>query len=316
MRNLRIFRPVSALSTVVFAVAGSAGAQDAAPPADAAPVPETAPEAAPAPAPSPPPPPQPAPPPTYAPPPAYPPAGPPPGYAQYPAPASAPQEPPLAEGAAAFKPGPYFGLAGGYGAPLGAQQIFGGPLSISGGVGVLVSAGYQISSNFGLGAFGHWNNAATKFIDIDDEPDEISAWVLFYGIEARAGFFTKAVDGWASLGLALGTGSMTLRDEETSCFIGPSGGPMCTLEEVQYEYDVTFGPMATIAFGATAKLSPQWGFGPVFRMYFLNVTEACAKVETDSPNTAPADDSECTSDMDEVLIPNVAFAGLELVFRP
>jgi hypothetical protein len=109
---------------------------------------------------------------------------------------------------------------------------------------------------------------------------------------------------------------MTVRNEETSGFVGPSGAPTCVTADSQYDYDVTFGPMPTIAFGATAKLSPQWGIGPVFRMYFLNVTEACVKEENQLPNSPPVDDSECTSDMSEVLIPNVGFAGLEVVFRP
>jgi hypothetical protein len=321
MRNLRVFRGGVSLSIGLWLVAEAttARAQDAAPP-PSTPVEPAAPEAAPptppapAPAPTPAPAPPPAPPPpAYPPPQAYPPAGPPPGYAPYPPPAPQDGTGAAPEPGDGFLPGFYLSAGVGYGAPLGAQTVFGDEAAIAGGVGVVGAAGYQISRNFGLGAFIHWNDAKIEFPDSDSEPDELSSWVLFYGVEARGGFITRAVDGWASLGLAFGTGSMTVKNESTFCSAGT-----CFTETFERTDDVTFGAMPTIAFGASAKLSRQWGIGPVFRMYVLNVSEVCDKVEAsiDAPGAQSIDDSECTSDTDEVAIPNVGFAGLELVFRP
>jgi hypothetical protein len=321
MRNLRLLRVGLGLSfgLLIAAIASSVQAQEPAPPAPEQPAaPDAAPAAPPAPAPTPPPAPAPAPapapPPAYPPPQAYPPAGPPPGYAPYPPPPAAERQSEAGpDPELQFSPGFYIGAALGYGAPLGAQTIFGDEASIAGGVGVMGSAGYQISRNFGLGAFVHWNNAAIEFPEADEEPDDLSSWVLFYGVEARGGFMSKAVDGWASLGLAFGTGSLTFKDESSFC--SPEG---CFTQTFEQTDDVTFGPMPTIAFGASAKPSPHWGIGPVFRMYVLSVGEACAKLEasSDVPGSTSLDDSECTSDTDEVAIPNVAFAGLEVVFRP
>jgi hypothetical protein len=268
-------------------------APPAAPPATAAPPP---------PAPPPQPAPAPAPPPMYYPPP-Y--AGPPPPQQYPPAPAT--------EGAPRFRPGPYFGAAVGYGAPFGAQTVFGNGASIGGGVGFLGSIGFQISENFGVGGFIHWNSATVEYEETDNGPDDISGWVLFYGVEARAGFITKAVDGWASLGVSLGNGNLTQTYDETSC--SPAGG--CESLQAEVRDEVTFGVMPTIAFGASAKLSPQWGLGPAFRMYVLSVGEACRDIQVDdSPSFPGVDDNDCTSDTNETAIPNVAFAGLELTFRP
>jgi hypothetical protein len=326
MRNHRIFPSGIGLSigALVVAVTGVAQAQDAGPPStpEETTVPETAPAPAPAPAPTPPPAPAPAPPPAYPPPQAYPPPGPPPGYGQYrepwsgpgpdePGPDDEPKEPP-------FKPGPYISAAVGYGAPLGAQTVTGSDnASIGGGVGLIGSLGYQIVQNFGLGAFIHWNNVGIEYPDSDNEPDESSAHVLFYGLEARGGFITDSVDGWASIGIALGTGSLTESDEESQC--DPSFGG-CFQFKAEANDDVTFGPMPTFAFGLNAKLSRQWGLGPVFRMYLLSVGEACADVKAEQsqpgfPNQTFSND-DCTKDTDEVAIPNVGFAGLELSFRP
>jgi hypothetical protein len=217
-----------------------------------------------------------------------------------------PKEPP-------FKPGPYMSAGVGYGAPLGAQTVpsFGSGSSIGGGVGIIGALGYQIIQNFGLGAFIHWNNVAHEYPDSDFEPDESSASVLFYGIEARAGFITSAVDGWASLGIALGTGDHTETLEQRQC-----DGFGCFELKRQVDYEVTFGPTPTLAFGMSAKLSSQWGIGPVFRLYMLNVGEACYDSKLEQPGFPTQSDDDCTKDTGDVTVPNVGFAGLELSFRP
>jgi hypothetical protein len=218
-----------------------------------------------------------------------------------------------------FKGGPYFAAAVGYGAPLGAQVVLGDGASIGGGVGVIGSLGYQITQNFGIGAFIHYNDVAVEYVDEDSRPDDSSASVLFYGLEARAGFITDAVDGWASLGLALGTGSLNIKNEDQSCGVPGSG---CITFRTDATGDVTFGPMPSIGFGAAAKLSRQWGLGPVLRLYVLSVGEACEDGEREVSSSVPGISSEttefddCTKDTDEVIVPNVAFAGLELTFRP
>jgi hypothetical protein len=187
---------------------------------------------------------------------------------------------------------------------MGASTIYADDdTSLGGGVGVMLFAGYQISEHFGVGGFAHYNQATIQFVESDEEPDELSAFVLLGGVEARGGFMTESVDGWASLGLAMGYGKLTYKDTEGSF---TSEG----------DDEVNFGVTPTIAFGAEAKASSLVSIGPIFRLYLTQIGEVCTDQKVEDSGTEVFSDSECGSDTGDAIVPNIAFAGVSLTFRP
>ena len=71
--------------------------------------------------------------------------------------------------------------------------------------------------------------------------------------------------GWASLGLSLGTGTLTLESARSSPGTQPSHS----------DGNVSFKPMPVLAFGAEFEVTKGLGLGPQLRWYIVSVDSAC-----------------------------------------
>jgi hypothetical protein len=266
-------------------------------------------------------------------PPAPPPAAAPPPQPTYPQPAYAPPPqyywaaPPYSAPAQAAdatadatnqgpKRGPYFGAWAGVGGPFGGDTTLGRGAGYKEGVGVLATAGWAFVPNFGLGAFLHYNRTALA-LDPSDEGDfsKNSAYGLFYGLEARGIAGSGPFIGWASLGISLGSGTLTLESSRPS--VG-GGGPN------QDTGEVTFKPMPVLAFGAEFEVAKGLGLGPHFRWYVVNVESACLEGTrqitifdpvTGQPQTQTVSSSSCASSVSDVSVPDIVFLGVGLTYR-
>jgi hypothetical protein len=257
---------------------------------------------------------------------------PPPGYGapqQY---WGAPQYPPqvdqssqAAEGASApstaprLQRGPYFGGWLGVGAPFGGDTTIGpgAGYGYKEGVGVLGAAGWAFIPNFGLDAFIHYNRTslALRPNDQEDFADD-SGWGLFYGLEARGMVGAGPIIGWGSVGISLGTGSLTTRASRS-----PFGGG-APPENVG---DVTFKPMPVLAFGAEIEVTRGLGIGPQARWYIVNVDSACMDSTepnvTFDPNTGQTitngtrTRTNCASNLSDITVPDILFVGVGLTYR-
>jgi hypothetical protein len=114
------------------------------------------------------------------------------------------------------KRGPYFGAWAGVGGPFGGDTTIGPGFGYKDGFGALATAGWAFIPNFGIDAFFHYNRTALA-LDASDQDNfsKNSAYGLFYGLEARGIAGSGPFVGWASLGISLGSGTLTLEVVQT-----------------------------------------------------------------------------------------------------
>jgi hypothetical protein len=301
---------------VALLAATSARAQSAPPPAAGGASEPDAPMQPASPAPAPPP----APAPTASPPPQpnYAPPPPPPQYYWPPVPqyAPPPDETAATAATAAIKRGPYFGAWVGAGAPFGGDTTLGRGFGYKEGVGVIGTAGYAFIPNFGIDAFIHYNRSAISFPSGDlDRISENTGYVVLYGLEARGIVGAGPVVGWGSLGISLGTGSLTLTESVGSGFGSPS---------VQNDGEATFKVMPVLAFGAEFEVTKGLAMGPQARWYFVSVDSACnsmsgpvvAPTDPNSPPiTGPVTTRRCAERLSDATVPDILFLGFGLTYR-
>lgn len=254
--------------------------------------------------------------------PTYPPPGygqPPPQYYWAPQPYAA-QAPSADAAAEATQQGPKRGFYGGawvgVGGPFGGDTTTGPGFGYKDGIGALGALGWAFIPNFGVDLFFHYNHTALALDESDqDDFSTNSAYGLFYGLEARGIAGSGPFVGWASLGISLGTGTLTLESSRP----GLSGGPN------QDTGKVTLKPMPVLAFGAEFEVAKGLGLGPQVRWYIVNVDSACLEGTrqrttfdpfTGQPTgTETVTTSDCASHLSEVNVPDILFLGLGLTYR-
>jgi hypothetical protein len=211
--------------------------------------------------------------------------------------------------ARARRSGLYLNATLGYGAPMGANTALASDdVAIGGGVGALFSAGFELSPNFALGAFLHYNNVSFQAEESEDKPDDVSSSVLLYGAELRGFISSGILTGYGSLGLALGSGRLEYSASDSS---------FDDEYDLKVNQTVDFSPMPTLAFGVEAKVSDIISIGPNFRWYFTGVGEACSEMKFSEPSSGFDDESKACADGEgEEILPHIVFVGLGLTVRP
>lgn len=196
----------------------------------------------------------------------------------------------------------------GVGGPYGADTAT-GSADFKQGWGALASAGYAFVPNFGIGAFFHYNRTALEFHDRYGyrDVDENSGYVLLYGLEARGIVGSGFMLGYASLGVALGSGSLALSRTGGSEW-GPGG---YTRDETD---SVSFNPMPVLGFGVEAKISGELSLGPMLRWYLVSAKEACSDV-SESQGGTQVSAEDCVQDFSDVNLPDILFVGAGLTYR-
>ncbi|HVU00948.1 MAG TPA: outer membrane beta-barrel protein [Polyangiaceae bacterium] len=225
--------------------------------------------------------------------------GPPPGVAPVPygEPEPSPAEPTPAAGA--LSRGLYFGARLGVGGPFGGNTTYG----YSEGVGVLAEAGYAFLPYFGANLFLHWNHSSLVLGDTGSASlAENSGHVLLYGVEARGILPMGQLAAWASLGVALGSGSFSVKTSQNGGF----GTSQSTTEG-----SVDANPMPVLGFGAEYELVPGFYVGPEARWYVLSASKACQKETPDFFGTG----ERCTSEFSKVTVPDILFLGVGATYR-
>jgi hypothetical protein len=232
----------------------------------------------------------------------YAPAQPAPGGYGYPPPPR-PAPPPEPEGPHA---GPYFGGFVGVGGPYGADTAT-GTADFKQGFGALGTAGYAFVPNFGIGAFLHYNTSKLEYRSTSSSSnlDENSGHVLLYGLEARGIVGSGFMLGYASFGVAFGTGSLTLSDSASS------GGVSASVKE---DDSIDFKPMPVLGFGVEAEVVPGLSLGPIFRWYIVSANKACSD-QSQTFGGATSTNSDCTQDFANFSIPDIVFVGAGATFR-
>jgi hypothetical protein len=213
------------------------------------------------------------------------------------------------------KRGPYFGAWLGVGAPFGGDTTLGKGAGYKEGFGVVGTAGYAFVPNFGVDAFIHYNQSSVALRPQDqDQFSENSGYVVLYGLEARGIVGSGSMFGWASIGLSLGTGSLTL----TETFNNGLG----TSAPSQSDGEAKFKVMPVLAFGAEIEVTKGLGIGPTARWYIVNVESACdnaSNVTTGfDPNTGQpitGTRTTCAAGLSDVTVPDILFLGFGLTYR-
>ncbi len=194
----------------------------------------------------------------------------------------------------------------GVGGPFGADTATGNA-DFKQGVGAILDAGYAFVPNFGIGAFLHYNASKLEFGDsMNNELDENSGHVLLYGLEARGIVGSGFMLGYASIGIALGNGSLKLSQSQSA------GGITASAKE---DDSIDFNPMPVLGFGAEAEVVSGLAVGPIFRWYIVSAKEACSDQSASFGGTTSSN-SDCTKDFGNFSVPDIVFVGVGATFRP
>lgn len=248
------------------------------------------------------------------------PSQPPPQSYSAPPPAEAPSAERDATATAAnrLQPGPYFGAWLGVGAPFGGDATTGRGVGYREGAGGLGTLGWAFIPNFGMDLFVHYN-ASSLAVDENAQPDlrinENSAHVWLYGLEARGTIGSGPMFGWASIGLSLGSGSLTTSESGT-----PSQSSATV--KTRSEDSVRFKVMPVLSLGAEIEVTRGLGIGPQLRWYMTNVENFCDSTEGTvtnagfgSPGTQSISDTRCSNQVSDVTVPDIVFLGAGLTYR-
>lgn len=168
---------------------------------------------------------------------------------------------------------------------------------------MVAEAGYALIPYFGLNLFFHYNHTALAVPDSSSVLlADNSAYVLFYGIEARGILPAGRVIGWASLGISLGSGSLAT-SATSSDF---TGTPVTSREDAT----LSLNPAPVLGFGAEVELGSGFFVGPELRWYALNADKACDRVSDPTFSS-----KRCTTDFGAVTVPDVVFIGVGVTYR-
>lgn len=266
-------------------------------------------------------PPQSYPPQTYPPPQNYspPPSNPPPTYSTSSSEAPSPERDATAAAATnRLQPGPYFGAWFGVGAPFGGDATTGRGVGYKEGPGGLATLGWAFIPNFGVDLFVHYNAtglAIDESAQQDVRLDESAGHVWLYGLEARGIIGSGPMLAWASLGISLGSGSLTTSQSGTPSFSSSS-------ITAHSEDQVRFKPMPVLSLGAEIEVARGLGLGPQLRWYITNVEYACDSTNetlTDSTigpaTTQNISDTRCGNVVSDTTVPDIVFLGAGLTYR-
>lgn len=208
--------------------------------------------------------------------------------------------------------GLYGGLAVGMGQPMGGSTIGSSSATIKGGFGGLGLLGYGFHPNVGVNAFFHYNAASLGFSDRVETTPDSSGYMMLYGAELRGMLTSSAVNAWAAVGFALGSGEVKTKASRSDPYYSR------TSTETD-KVDVTFSPV--LSFGAEVKLSRNLALGPQFRWYVTGYDDACADVKATTtstgggtPVTNEYSSNRCATSTSKEITPHIAFVGLGLTY--
>jgi hypothetical protein len=189
-------------------------------------------------------------------------------------------------------------VAVGAGGPFGGNTV--APLSE--GFGIVGTLGYALHPNFGVDFFGHYNSTQATFSTTANKPSSNEGSIALWGFEARGMVGGEGlVEGWASLGLGFGSGTLALS--------GPSSG-----STVNVDNNVDFTFMPVFAFGAEAKVAEGLRIGPQARWYLTGVESACQNA-TATNGSQSASLSRCGTDLDHQTAPDILFLGFTMSYH-